>query len=419
MATANASSTPSQTIELVLPKFKWPLALKLVGFMFWILLTYLVFQLVIVYAENQAVLKWWGRGTGIDKKYNDRFNIWLALCAKQSSTLLFYIIWLFVPLSAHMSFAQIAFVSTVLFKFIRIDDGDSQSGIMIPRHLVESVLLQYTDGDKAFNEWYDKNERTRILTKDNANDPTTAMTWKVLTQTDSYVLYQRQGIPDKNNRIGVYPKSLDREGWKCCIQYWLNGDTDPPVGPWAWVKTAKAQGEGSLYVPDAIDPNNRGNLDEWFDIKKHPDNFLARYGIAPTSPIVVYFANGFYNDDRMTVPDYAFGDLIDGGGGAGGWMGFLQGQPVGTGEDQYKSLIYSTVNYDMASSTPKCNVAARTTLSTAGSLFAGLSGLAFLGEDAFKIFTTGPAAFLFSMSLVSAGITGVQAYQAAKSDKCS
>ena len=409
----------SQTIDVVLPRTKVPLALRLVGFVFWALLAYLASQLLIVYSENQAILRWWGKGTGVDKKYNDYFNIWLALCAKQSSTFLYYIIWIFVPLTAHQSRAQIGFTTSVLFRFIRIENDDkTQSGIMIPRHLVQSILLQQNDGDLAFNAWYEKNKTKRVLTPDNANDPSTAMCSSSISRTQggtgvSVTIYTWQPCKNsKDNRIGVYPTSIDRESWKCCIQYWLNGDSGPIK--WGWIQTQKAPGENSVYIPGPVDINNPGTLDEWFDIKKHPDNILARYGISPNSPLIIYFANGFYNDDRMVVPSAAFADLVDGSAGAGGWVGFLSGQPDGFGEDEYKELIYSTVNTDVMPPSLPCNTAGRTATSVLGSLAAGLSGLAFLASET----AVWPFALVGVLASVGAAVSGYQAYTSSKKDGC-
>jgi hypothetical protein len=419
MESSTSSPAETQTIDLVLPSPKTPLSLRFLGVLFWLLLMYLLCQFLIVASENQTILKWWGKGTGVEKRFNNRFNIWLALCAKQSSTLLFYLIWIFVPITAHQSPAQMKFVTDVLFKFRRVDNEDNtQSGIMIPRHLAQSILLQYNDGDVAFNAWYDQNKTTRILTPDNANDPATAMLSTSQTGKQggnpnvSITIYTWQPVKNTEKRIGIYPTPLDREGWKCCIQYWLNGD-----GPivWAWVQTERAQGESSLYVPGPVDMNNPGTLLEWFDIKKHPDNVLARYGISPSSPIVVYFANGFYNDDRMTVPSTAFTDLVDGEDGDGGWVGFLSGQPSDFGEDQYKQLIYSEVNTAMIPPQPPCSTVARTGLSVLGSLAAGLSTLAFMPEKA----AAGFASFVIGLALTGAAVSGVQSYQAAKKDSCS
>jgi hypothetical protein len=420
MATEGITSSfpETQKIDLVLPSQKTPFFLKFIGALFWLLLTYLLCQFLIVASENQIILKWWGKGTGVEKRFNNRFNIWLALCAKQSSTLLFYLIWIFVPLTAHQSPAQMKFVTDVLFKFRRVDNEDNtQSGIMIPRHLAQSILLQYNDGDLAFKAWYDQNKTKRILTPDNANDPATAMlstsqnTKQINNPAVNITIYTWQPVKD-TGRIGIYPMPLDREGWKCCIQYWLNGD-----GPviWAWMQTERAQGEGSLYVPGPVDYNNPGTLSEWFDIKKHPDNILARYGIAPSSPIVVYFANGFYNDDRMTVPSTAFTDLVDGEDGDGGWVGFLSGQPPDFGEDQYKELIYTEVNTAMIPPQPPCSTAARVGLSVLGSLAAGLSTLAFAPAEGAEFFIP----FVIGLAVTGAAASGAQSYQAAKKDSCS
>ena len=416
---------PIQSIQVNLPTSKTSFTGKVLLVLFWGVTTYLICQLLIIYAENQGIIKWWQQGTGPGKNYNQYFNIWTTLCQKQGSTLLYYIMLLCVPFETHMSAAQVDFVTSVLFRFLRFTDASVQRGIMIPRHLTESILLSYSDGDVPFQKWFDAHKTTRILTPDNPNDPSTAMKSIIPVSqitingnTTAFIYkwappeYDPQKHTLSSGKIGIYPVYTDRESWKCCIQYWLNGENDVN---WVWAASESAPGSAPMMV---IQPKTSSiTLNEWWDVDKHPDNIFARYGINYSSPLIIYFANGFFQDKNLKVPTDALKDLVNGNNGAGGWVGYLKGQGGSASLDDLKQVIDTDVNFKMGPPLAPCQGTPVTgsLLAAGGTFVTGMSALAFLGAETLGALVSGPMfPFVLGMSAISAGIAGYSSYTSAK-----
>ena len=404
----------SQSISIKLPAAKSSFAVKVLGLTFWALIAYLLCQLIILYANNQPIVQWWQKGTGPGKHYNEYFSIWLCLCQKQASTLLFYIIWMFIPQNAHMSSAQIDFTLGTLFRFMRVDLQGVQQGILIPRHLASSILLREDDDDVSFMDWCKKNKTKRIWNPKDACDPQFVMTVKSATPTSNNATIYVWGPPTKNSidpRIGIYPDAKDTEGWKCCCQYWMNGEVADPK--WLWTNTETSTG-AKLQILQ-VNPPDPTAKNEWWDLDKHPDNVFARYGISYDSPAIIYYTNKKYADGSMPVDAISMMNLIAGADGDdGGWAYFMHGLGDTVSKDVIFSQLYTEVNFKVAPPQPSCgSKVGGAVLAGAGSFFGALGGLAFLGAAAF----TGPGFFLGGMALVSAGITGYQQYSSA-SNSC-
>jgi len=406
----------SQSISITLPASQSSLAVKVIGMAFWALISYLLCQLIILYANNQPIIQWWQKGTGPGKRYNEYFSIWLCLCHKQASTLLLDIIWLFIPQNAHMSSAQIDFTLGTLFRFMRVDLQGVQQGILIPRHLASSILLREEDDDVAFTDWCKKNKDKRIWNPKDACDPQFVMRVKSATHTSDDATVYVWGPPKKDStdpRIGIYPDAKDFEGWKCCCQYWMNGDVDDPKWLWTTTTTSTNVSLQILQAPPATTPPA---TNEWWDLDKHPDNVFARYGISYDSPAIIYYTNNKYADGSMPVDSISMMNLIAGADGAdGGWAYFMHGLGDTVSKDVIYSQLYTEVNFKVAPPKPSCGSAiGGAALAGAGSLFGALGGLAFLGPAAFTV----AGAFLAGMAVISAGITVVQQYTSASSSGC-
>ena len=396
----------SQAISIKLPASKSSFAVKVLGLTFWALATYLLCQVIILYANNQPIIQWWQKGTGPGKHFNEYFSIWLCLCQKQASTLLFYIIWMFIPKNAHMSSAQIDFTLGTLFRFMRVDVQGKQQGILIPRHLASSILLREEDGDVSFMNWCKKNKSKRIWNPKDACDPKFVMTvYSATVQTDNSTVYVWGPPKDSNDpRIGIYPDAKDTEGWKCCCQYWMNGEVGVPT--WRWTSTTTSTG-AELQILQAHPPDPAAT-NEWWDLDKHPDNVFARYGISYDSPAIIYYANKKYADGSLPVDAISMMNLIAGADGAdGGWAYFMHGLGDAVSKDFITSQLYTEVNFKVAPPPPSCgSKVGKAALAGAGSLFGALGGLSFLGESAFGL----AGLFLGGMAVFSAAFTSLQQY---------
>jgi hypothetical protein len=380
----------------------------LIGLAFWALLAYVCMQILIVWSDNSAALDWWKKGTGFGKKYNDYFNIWYVLFHKQASWLTKHIIGIFIPEEAKWNGSQIDFTTEILFRFMRLPVDGKQVGVMTPRQVAESILMQYDDGDESFQAWCDKNKDKRTWNPNNANDPDFYMQSKmtddghcrVFQWTSPSCKDSTMGEDPRCNKIGIYPKPDDILTWQCCCQYWMNGDVPDPS--WKWTQHTPS----NIYVLEASDPTAKH---EWWDLDKHPDNVLARYGIGFDSPLVVYFCNGFDRAGNVPVDAQALRNLLGTGPGEpGGWSDFLRNLQTSSGDD-IKNLIYDRVNFQDASTPPNsCSSDIGKGLLAAGGTF--LTGL---GPLVFGLSGWGTAAAL-TLALFSTALVGIQQFLASK-----
>ena len=396
-------------VKMPSPKRSW--MVTLIGLAFWALIAYVCMQILIVWADNSAVLEWWKKGTGIGKKYNDYFNVWYVLLHKQASWLTKHIIGIFIPAETQWNGSQIDFTTEVLFRFMRLTLDGKQAGVMTPRHIAESILMQYDDGDEAFQAWCAKNEDRRIWNPNNANDPDFYMqstyisegrartfTWTSPSCTDSHV--GDNARCDKTNKIGIYPKPDDLLTWQCCCQYWMNGDGGQTT--WRWTQ----QTPSNIYILEAADSAAKN---EWWDLDKHPDNVFARYGIGFDSPLVVYFCNGLDRAGNVPVDAQALKNLLGTGPGEpGGWSDFLRNLQTSSGDD-IKSLIYDRINFQDASTPPNsCSSdIGKGLLAMGGTFLTGMGPL---------VFGLGPygAGAAVALAVLSTAVVGAQQFMASK-----
>jgi hypothetical protein len=95
------------------------------------------------------------------------------------------------------------------------------------------------------------------------------------------------------------------------------------VGLWAGVPDL------SKLTQDNYDQPDQGgvNMKKWLDTTKFPNNFLAKWGISPISPVVIGFLTGwtqFREDKLFPVALHPLLGITGLGTPAGGWFGYLQ-----------------------------------------------------------------------------------------------
>ena len=314
--------TPPRSAAAVPPSsaLSWPLLA--VG----LFAAYLLTMLLLILVDNRPLLQWWNENDP-QGRYRRCLNIPNFLTQTQGNGALNWLQKLFLADEEALSSAQTRFLSGILFPYQRYTYEGKQYGVLTPRHLCESILFTEGDGDEAFAAWLastDPPRRSSVeLTIKGNPDGTDAE----LTQ-------------DPDGNWGVYPGVDDRNSWRLLISYWLNGKGGPYV--WTWAQDDRDFWQ--LRSDPARLPPGKGLLDEWFS-PKHGSNFLARYAVLPTSPLVVYFVNDKYSYEGLEVDAQAFKNLVGARGGiAGGWIGLMKGMPSDVGMDHFCNFLFTSVD---------------------------------------------------------------------------
>jgi hypothetical protein len=211
-------------------------------------------------------------------------------------------------------------------------------------------MLKTTDGDTLFNNWYQSSDTNRDENSYLVYGPPTSTTTGTDSNGNTYnILTFGSPQPDSNtNLIGVYPAPSDTQSWMGLIGEWGG-----PNLRWQPDKSTK------FYSPEPLPTQNDGSGLDWFNYQNtgapRPDNFLARMGIPPDSPLVVYFCTGKYSVDGLPVDASAFLNLLEpAGDNAGGWIGYIRGRGPTTPIDELRNYIYTKVDWISAPNKP-CN----------------------------------------------------------------
>jgi hypothetical protein len=302
------------------------------GMIFYYIITYLLFRL-----NYKPIFDWWNSNQG--SKYNKFFNLDMVLLANSSNTTLYYLFSLFGSNSilSKLSLNQIRFISTHLLKFLRLTNSKGiQTGVLIPKSLCETILISPNDGDELFNYWWLQEATNRdfsidLVYKANPKNGTKDKDTGIIT-------YNYSKIPDKNGLFGVYPSKNDTDSWKGLIQEWMGGAENN----WGW----QTNSDGITNIT-AIDTSKPVDFSTWYQQNSNGtvgrgDNIFARYGIIPTSALVVYFVNNKFSDHGIIVDSIAMQNLIQvDGNNPGGWLGYLLGQGPDVSSDTYTNYIFA------------------------------------------------------------------------------
>jgi hypothetical protein len=295
----------------------------------------------------------------------------------------------------------------IVSRCLRRDKNGAQLGIVTKKHLCRSILLLPDEGDDAFDAWYKSGQERRnedehaggSLMLIDAKYPAKFQRMKcgdgVPTcgkgcnkcapdyknddrglETCCYVYFRLQateknGTPavDAHGRelTGLWPLQNDTQGWMGIVLDWLNFDNNgmrlPSQGEQDWIIVTE-----SNTGPDGGDMNYpyfRGDaahqatsLDNWH---QRADNFIARMGMTPLSPMVLFFINNKYSHRKVKGDVAAFRNLVHAPEtSTGGWVGFCLGMQTPEqaqqtmSSDMMMSFCWSDLDVKQPNTMPAC-----------------------------------------------------------------
>jgi hypothetical protein len=270
-------------------------------------------------------------------------------------------------------------------------------------------MISTSDNVDKFNFWF--KQFTRSMTKD-------GKTYKAGLDENSLLTYTRSDpIPlktpngddtgrkqytytpnadPKTGLFGVYPDPKLNNDWSGLIIEWLG---------YGWVM--ETDDDGILHpVYNGPEGLASEQLKQWFEpnpeLGGRPDNFLARMGVFPDSPLVTYFCANQYSTKSMIVDPQAFANLLGKSGvNAGGWVGFLNGMSGGGHDlDDYINLIRTTTDNPDPPTPPPCTKA-----DTSKGFVAGASTAAGIGGIGLMAIGTGnPVGVGIGMAIIAVGL---------------
>ena len=307
----------------------WTIVLVLcLIFLIWLIVTYVTIRL-----NYKPLFDWWANNRG--KKYDNKLNLF-TLAVANYSPLMYYISKSMSSPLNQLEVPQIRFVLGQLLPYLTYVIGGVQYGLLTPKSLCETVLLSSSDNDEAFNYWFSTSDRSESIKRSYTsvkvtNGVPSGMSWYKYTASN----------------IGVYPGNFS--DWIGMILEWLGPD---------WVME---EDDDQILHPRYTKEDNSHSYDYWFNTDPtkggRPDNFLARMGIFPDAPFVLYFCSNKYSTEGMKIDAEAFNNLLGGSGGvnAGGWVGFLNGLGGSNYNlDQYINLIRTITDYKLPPTPPPC-----------------------------------------------------------------
>jgi len=347
-----------------------------------------------VKSQHQPLFSWGDNNNGAD--YDKYFNIFTFAC-ENSSRLWYMLSNLSNPPSLWFTDAQYEFISGNLLMYMRYTDPatHSQMGTLTPRSLTSTLLFSTTDPapDDRFMAWFEagptrgnrhnaRHGNGGLYTiVDAPNDKTKALTYHIVGKTtdkNSSLVYWFYDITSNGStEVNIYPTPGDRMGWAGLLLEWLNGTSGDTFRgqPVIWCYANNTAADGTSIIEVTINPN-------WVDADHpHPkdstppsyshwlkkftnnagavyygqaDNFMARFGIMPDSPLFTFFINNNYQYKGNPVDTDSFKQLVGGSGGnAGGWVGFLA-EHKNWGRGDFTHLVKSKVGFPGAKSPQPC-----------------------------------------------------------------
>jgi hypothetical protein len=317
--------------------FRWTSG-HIITYIVILIIILIIFKIITIKATYSPMFQWWNGNGG--KQYNNFFNLF-SVMASYDSNFIYLICNLFGTLYTNLSRAQILFLANRIFPLTKSFDPNNtnSSRFVTPRHIASDIRFAYIDGDRWYNNMIDTGVYTNIKYPNQSfkYDENITLTYKVDDKDPT--IFWRQTT--NNGTVGVYPSSNDLQGWRMLFQEWGSGDWENTAGP----------ASPPFFVPNFDKDTSKVPKvnDEWFiDCEKnHPDNFFARYGIAPDSPLVISFVNGSYDDPNesgVVINANSVKNLINGHSAStpGGWIGYLEGmQSSSISYDMYINFIDS------------------------------------------------------------------------------
>jgi hypothetical protein len=305
-------------------------------YIFLLIFVLILFKLITIKMNYKPMFEWWNNNSG--NLYSKDFDIF-AIMSSYDSIIFYWISSIFGTLNTQIDRAQIMFLVNKIFP-LTITPGISEiTQFVLPRHMVVSIQFTRGDNDLWFSKWLDmiKYDDQSFLEYATLIEPTPN------AQGEKKYTVPNRIVDPSTNKIGVYPAPRITENWKCLFIEW-------------GAKTWHTEKNGTLMVPAL--PGDE--VAEWLDCEKHPDNFLARYGILPDCPVVVAYLYGSYNDPNtgLKLDAISFQNLI-GNSNPGGWVGYLNGlYKSDINYDEYVSMLYTTYAIRVDIPKPKASTSA-------------------------------------------------------------
>lgn len=324
----------------------------------WLIVTYITIRL-----NYKPLFDWWINNGG--NKYNDRLNLFTLAVANYSPLMYYISKSMSTPLN-QLEVPQIRFILGQLLPYLTYVIDGTQYGLLTPKSLCETVLLSSTDKDEYFNFWL-QNSYSTVGQKYSEG---VTLTYTQQPDNNRIKPTNKSWFKYERNNNGVYPSPTDQHGWVGLILEWLGDE---------WVIESD---ETTLLYPVYIG-NSENSYEHWFNNGQYgrPDNFLARMGVFPDAPLVLYFCDNRYSIKGMKIDSQSFSFLLGQAGGvnAGGWVGFLNGL-TGYNLNQYVTLLRTHVDIRPVPTPPQCKKG-DTSAGIAAGLSAGL-GVAGIGAMA-------------------------------------
>lgn len=378
---------------------KWK-AGHIVLYIFLLIIIIIILKIVVIKKTYGPTFEWWNGHGGAN--YTKFFNLF-AVMSSYDSILFYYVSKLFGNLYNQITRPQIIFLVNRIFPLMVSDlpNNANLSRFVLPSHIAKDIKLSKGDGDKFYNNFLKNKYYTNPLNKQiYSYDDTITLTYDYSDTTNTPPIPTRKIVDGK---VGVYPgpSAAASNDWKSLFQEW---------GVKEWLPYKDSPG----FLIPTMTPVTV--VSDWLNTTARPDNFLARYGIMPDSPLIISYINNAYNDPRtgLKLDAACFTNLIGGNSPSlpGGWISYLNGMESSSiSADEYTNYIYSkylTTNpADTGGDTSVCDVAGN-------DISGAITGVGIASMAAFAV-ALGPAT-MFAFVAAGIGLGVAQAYFA--NEKC-
>ena len=345
-----------------------------------VIILLIIGQIITIKITYKPLFDWWKQSGGV--KYNNLINLFNVITAYKSRYL-YALSRIVTPPVASLTIQQGQFLMGELMPYqtwVSPSTGDPY-GVLTPRSICESIKPAPAMYDTIFDTWY----HTKAFINSEPQN------------YESRLVYSSDGKVQKDTitgKYGVYPSNKDFNSWRWLINEWL--------GPqWKW--DLVQDGSSKFLIPKPVNNDINASLDKWYENKiGRGDNFLARMGINPDSPLIIYFVNGTYSVNGMVVDAVAFENLLSPSGpGAGGWVGYMKGMGDDKSFDDYKKYIRTRVDSQPIPIPPPCKAPKDKAAKGAMAFFASALPLIAFGVAGV---VTGGAAAIGGAAIMAAGV---------------
>jgi len=366
-------------------------------YIFFLIIIIIIFKIIMIKRTYSPTFEWWEGNGG--KNYTKFFNLF-AVMSSYDSIIFYWFSKLFGNLYNQITRGQIMFLVNRIFPLMRSTNPDNinTSRFVLPSHIANDIKLSRGQ-DKFFDNFLETALYTNPISGDTFRYDDSVQLRYDYTNPDKPV----RKVDKETGKVGVYPgpSSSYTNDWLTLFKEW--GSTE-------W--TAPYPLSPQFQLPTMNDTVVKAWLGT-DTTSVRPDNFLARYGIMPDSPLVISYISQSFNDPRtgLKLDPQCFTNLIGGNSSSlpGGWVSYLNGmESSSTSADDYTNYIYSSY----LTENPANNGGKTSTCDVAGNDISGaVTGIGIAAMAAFVFEPLGLAAAL-GFILVGGGLGAAQAVNA-------